>query len=218
MIQRSLAQVALFRGIPAPKIAGVARRARVCRVARGDAFVHRGERLPGLCVLDSGELKLAIVLPERGERVLGLVAGRATFGEALALRRHTSSYDIVALADASIIALPVAEVEMLAAVTPSFARRLIALLAERTLDVQNVLEASVLQRAPQRLAAYLCSLAAEPGGRIRLPVSKTLVAALLGIKKETLSRLLRDLVERRLIAVARRDVTILDRARLRGMK
>jgi CRP-like cAMP-binding protein len=44
------------------------------------------------------------------------------------------------------------------------------------------------------------------------------VAALVGVKKETLSRLLRDLSERRLIAVSRRDITILDREQLRGVK
>jgi CRP-like cAMP-binding protein len=49
-------------------------------------------------------------------------------------------------------------------------------------------------------------------------VSKTVVAALVGVKKETLSRLLRDLSERRLIEVSRRDITILDREQLAGIK
>ena len=176
--------------------------------------MRRGERLPGFCVLAVGELKLAIALPERGERVLGLVAGGATFAEAAALRRQPSAYDVVALADAAIVALPVAAVEALAAAAPRFAANLIDLLAERTLGLQAELEASVLQRAPQRLAAYLCSLARGNGDKIRLPVSKTLLAAILGIKKETLSRLLRDLAERRLIEVSRREVRLLDRERL----
>jgi len=44
------------------------------------------------------------------------------------------------------------------------------------------------------------------------------VAAMLGVKKETLSRLLRDLSERRVIAVSRREITILDRAQLEGVR
>jgi CRP-like cAMP-binding protein len=70
----------------------------------------------------------------------------------------------------------------------------------------------------QRLAAYLDSIAEPtPAPQVwtaRLPVSKTVVAARLGMKKETLSRLLQRLVRRGLIAVAQRDITILDRAGL----
>jgi Mn-dependent DtxR family transcriptional regulator len=51
-------------------------------------------------------------------------------------------------------------------------------------------------------------------GSVRLPVSKTLVAARLGVKKETLSRLLHQLAADGVIAVERRDVRILDAARL----
>jgi CRP-like cAMP-binding protein len=52
---------------------------------------------------------------------------------------------------------------------------------------------------------------------VRLPVSKTLVAARLGITKETLSRLLRSLAERRLIEVSQREIAILDREALSEM-
>ena len=70
--------------------------------------------------------------------------------------------------------------------------------------------------ASERLAAYLESLA-EPGPaplRAQLPAAKTVIAARLGITKETLSRLLRAFIEQGLIRVAKRDITILDPGRL----
>jgi CRP/FNR family transcriptional regulator len=201
-----------------PDVVRVAGHARVQRVQDGEAVVRRGGRLPGLCVLISGALKFALPVPERGERVLGLVSGCGTFGEAAALLRRPSSLDVVALADSALLVLPLSAVESLAAATPRFARNLLELLAGRTLELQAELEAGVLQRAPQRLAAYLASLApagaAQEPATFELPVSKTLLAAILGIKKETLSRLLRDLVERGVIAVSRRRVTVIDRGRL----
>jgi CRP-like cAMP-binding protein len=88
-------------------------------------------------------------------------------------------------------------------------------LADRTLDLLAEVEAAT-QRGAQRLATYIVSLADGngDGGTVRLPVSKTLVAARLGVKKETLSRLLRELSGRGLIAVERREVRILDRTGL----
>jgi CRP/FNR family transcriptional regulator len=215
----TLERLPLFRGVAPQKLAALARAARVYELARGEALVHRGEPLPGFCALAAGALKLAVSVPPRGERVLGLVGDAASFGEALALRRKPCSFDVVALADARVIALPVSAIESLVAAVPRFAHNLLELLAERTLELQAELEAGLLQRAPQRLASYLCSLArpAEEGAwRASLPVSKTVVAAMLGIKKETLSRLLRDLVERRLIAVSRREIIILDPQALCG--
>lgn len=197
----------------------MARHARAYELARGEAFVRRGELLPGLCTLVSGALKRVVSLPQRGERVLGLIGGACTFAEALALRRRPSSFDVVALVEARVVALQLPAIEALEVAVPCFARNLVQLLADRALELQAELESGLLQRAPQRLASYLCSLArpAEDGAwRVSLPVSKTVVAAMLGIKKETLSRLLRDLVERRLIAVSRREILILDRQALCG--
>jgi CRP-like cAMP-binding protein len=49
---------------------------------------------------------------------------------------------------------------------------------------------------------------------VHLPVSKTVVAARLGLKKETLSRLLQKFSSAGLIAVSHRDIAILNVGRL----
>jgi len=86
------------------------------------------------------------------------------------------------------------------------------------LELLSELEASLQQGGLQRLACYLHSLArpnGQPGPWIaRLPVTKTTVAARLGVKKETLSRMLRELAVRGLIAVSGPEVAILDRVGL----
>lgn len=98
---------------------------------------------------------------------------------------------------------------------PKFAHAVASTIAERHLALLAEFEASVQQRGLQRLASYLESLADADGAYgvrvVRLPASKTVVASRLGVTKETLSRLLRELADRRTIAVARTEVTILDR-------
>jgi CRP-like cAMP-binding protein len=66
-----------------------------------------------------------------------------------------------------------------------------------------------VQRGTERLARYLPSLAAG-AGRAEVPVSKTRVAAQLGMKMETLSRRLRQLAAEGVIDVGRREISILD--------
>lgn len=199
----------------------MARHGRLVPLGPGEALVRRGGRLPGLCAVASGSLKLSVLAAPRAERVLGLVGAAQSFGEAAALSGAAAPFDAVALSSTQVLALPVAAVDALLKVDPRFARNLIERLAGEVLRLLAGIEAGMVQRAPQRLASYLCSLSGSDDGlgwRVRLPVSKTMVAGIVGVKKETLSRLLRDLSERRLIAVSRRDITILDREQLAGLR
>jgi len=49
---------------------------------------------------------------------------------------------------------------------------------------------------------------------VRLPATKTVIAARLGVTKETFSRLLRELGAMGLIQVRKREITLLDASRL----
>ena len=213
--------LALFSGVNQRRIGMVTRGARLVPLRSGDALVRRGGPLPGLCALVAGSLKLSVSARPRDERVLALVAAGESFGEAAALRAAPAPFDAFAVTDAKVLAIPVAAIQLLLQRDTAFARNLLDRLAAEILRLLAGIEAGMLQRAPQRLASYLCTLAGSDGAgarRVSLPVSKTVVAAMLGVKKETLSRLLRDLSERRVIAVSRREITILDRAQLEGVR
>jgi CRP-like cAMP-binding protein len=152
------------------------------------------------------------------ERVLRLVAARQTFGEASALLGRPSPYAAVAVAEAKVVVMPSAPLQALLERESAFAKAVVATLAERKLELCAEIGSATLQRGAQRLASYLDGLANGSNAdltEVQLPFSKTLLAARLGMKKETLSRLLRRLSSDGVIAVARRRVLILDRARLR---
>jgi CRP-like cAMP-binding protein len=98
----------------------------------------------------------------------------------------------------------------------AFARALVELLAARVMLALGDLDASTVP-AMKRVAAYLGSLARrDSSGRwhAMLPVSKTVLAARLGMKKETLSRTLRTLVDEGLIDFSGRNFTLKDPKRL----
>ena len=220
LVDGVISNLPLFWGVPAAKLAAIARRCWVLPAARGATFVERGARLPGILALAYGSVKLVLRKRDGAERVLRVMTARQTFGEPLALLGRASPYYAMALQDSKLVVIPTEAVVDLLDSDLHFARRLVNALAERNLQLHAEIEAATLLNGTQRLASYLHELAGNGGTplpTVRLPFSKTLVASRLGLKKETLSRLLRDLVERRVIEVARRDIAILEPAQLSAL-
>lgn len=213
-IEGVVGNLRLFSDAAPFQVAALARQSWVLPARRGDLLARRAEQLPGLFIVAYGLAKLAMRGRENDERVLRLIGAGQTFGEANALLGGPLRYDALALADTKAVVIPSQSLVMLMDAAPRFASAFARLLAQRKLEMLSEIEAATLQRGAQRLASYLASLDAERAGRVELPVSKTLVAAQLGMKKETLSRLLRQLAAGRVIEVSRREISILDRAGL----
>jgi CRP-like cAMP-binding protein len=214
-----LERLALFEGVHPEAIWELATQASVLRMSRGQRVVRHGERVASLYAVAFGGVKIR--LPQNGgEMVLGLLGPGDTFGKSAVLLGRPSQVDVVALDDTMLVAVRAACVVALIERNLRFSRNLARALAERNHALVGELETSRL-RSAQRLAAYLDSIAqpaAQPGTwSVRLAVSKTLLAARLGIKKETLSRLLREFACGGLIDVAGREITIRDRTALQRL-
>lgn len=205
----------MFRGHGRARLAEIAARVRVERLARNAPLVREGEPLPGLVTPLRGMLKVALAA---GGRVVALLGPGESFGEASIAAGGTPRLTLVALVDSTVAVLPREQLLVLMRGDAQLGLRCARALAGQLLSLAAALEASAAHHGADRLAAYLDSLAgASPGDApcsVRLPASKTVIASLLGMKKETLSRLLRELAARRLIRVSGREIGILDRSRL----
>jgi CRP/FNR family transcriptional regulator, dissimilatory nitrate respiration regulator len=203
----------VFWGVTPGNLAPLTRQCWVLNAPRGTAIMHRGARLPGIFALAYGSVKISLRADDGEERVLQLVTPGQTFGEAEALLGRASLTDGVTLGESKLVVIPNTALMSLMDRDARFARSLVMVLAERTLELQGEI-ASGMRRSAQRLASYLGSLDGNGSNTVHLPVSKTLVAARLGVKKETLSRLLRQFAAEGMIEVSRREIRILDRAAL----
>jgi CRP/FNR family transcriptional regulator, dissimilatory nitrate respiration regulator len=221
LIETVLADLRLFRGASAVARAGVAAQCRTLALARGGALARRGERLPGLLALAYGSVKLRIPVNGSRERVIRIVAAGESFGESAALLDRPAPFEPVALANSKVVVIPPAAVFALIECDPLVARGAVLVLAERHLRLVEELHTRAPRRGVQRLASYLEALAEPVAGngelKARLPGTKTLAAAQLGMSKETLSRLLRSLAARGVLRVSRREIAIVDRAALAAL-
>jgi CRP/FNR family transcriptional regulator, dissimilatory nitrate respiration regulator len=213
LLEGVLSNVRLFRGSAQHQIAELAARAKALHFRRGATVCERGRCLPGLYAVAYGQVKLAF-RGEGEERVTRIAGPVETFGLAAAILGRPAPYETVAIDDALLVMVPSAALLQMVDHDPRFARAVITDLAERTMVLLAEVETAALHGGVQRLAGYLDALAGHDANRsctVRLPTTKTVIASRLGIKKETLSRLLRDLVHRGLIAVEQREIAILDR-------
>lgn len=213
--RKVLADFRLFRGVPDAHVARVMRGARVRQLAPREVYLKYGGRIAAMPFLLAGTVELSM---KRGsvKRIFRIVSAGDSFCEAMVVARARSPFDVVALESSEVLAVPVERIEELADRDKTFARALRELLAERAIAALGDLDTGTLL-SRERLASYLASLAEKTGDgtwHAALPVTKTVLAARLGMKKETLSRVFRSLVDEGTITVAGRDVCIRDRARL----
>ena len=217
LVEGVIANLPLFRQCSKPHLAELARHARTQHVTRGTLIVHRGDKLQGLLAVAYGMVKLSLRGEAGEEKVIRLVGPGEVFGEPAAFLETPMPLDAIALGDTLLVILPAGPVNALVDREPHFARSMIASLSARMNAMVADMEATSLHGAIERVASYLESLAdagAPAPVTVRLPATKTVIAARLGVTKETFSRLLRELAQRGLVKIAKREITLLDRAEL----
>ena len=214
LIAGVLENLPLLHALGLAERTALAQHAFAASVRRGELVAAIGSRLAGVYAVAYGSVKLALRNGGVEARMLRLVGAHQTFGESAALLGLPAPYEASALVDSKLVIIPAPLLLALVERDPRFARALLLKLAERKLEVYREMQSATLLSGAQRLAAALHGLAGADAV-VQLPFSKTLLAAQLGLKKETLSRLLRQFAARELIRVKRREIVLLDKARLR---
>lgn len=189
--------------------------AKLSDYRRGATIAKRDEPMPGVIAVIEGSAKLSLRRNGGEEKVARILEPGECFGFAALLLERPCPVDVVALSNCVVAAIPPMPLTRLMQQHANFAVAMARTLATRVLELIGELEACVQHSSLQRLACFLESRA-EPGSEkgkwlVRLPATKSTIAARLGVKKETMSRMLRELSSRGVIAVAGPEIVILDR-------
>jgi CRP-like cAMP-binding protein len=218
-----LRRVPLFSALSVEEIAPIAREARALTVKRGTVICQKGDLPQGFWCVLSGQVKLAFLSPSGFEKVVDLVQPFMTFGEALMFVDQPCPVYAQALLDSALMFVPQGPVLDALNRSPAFGRSMLAGISRRLHQIIRDLESQCLQPAAQRIIGYLLREAEAQrdtvvprAARIRLPVSKVIVAAHLNVTPETLSRTLNFLSQQQLISVKGRFIHIRDLDALRS--
>jgi len=214
-----LAALPLFRQLAAAHIERIAPRVRERRLSRSETVFHKGDRPLGLFVVLRGHVKLALVSANGNEKVVELVGANQCFGEVAMLTESAYPYCAQAVRDVALLFVPREVILELLEQAPAFARVMLTDLARRTQALLQDVETYTQHTSAKRVIGYLhqlCQSAQDQGDSIAvtLPTTKQIIASRLNLTPETLSRILHDLSEAKLIAVQGRQIRIASRARL----
>ena len=177
---------------------------RLAVMRAGDLLFREGDRARHVPFVLSGEVKLVKMGPQGKEYVLHLTRGGAFPDPGALFYEAPLPATAVALGPGRLLWLERATMDRLLDENPRLARWLLQVLAARQRLFVNKVAGSLLHRSRM-----------EAGRRqLELPGTRELMARLLGLSRESLSRELNKLAREGAIRLERRRVELLDMAAL----
>ena len=197
----------ILAALPPELSRGLFARGRIVSLAADQTLFLAGDEGDGCYRVEEGLLKASVAAPNGGERILAIFGPGAVVGELAMIDRAPRSASVAALRDSKLCFVSRAEFEAFAHKTPDVYRHIIAVLAQRLRDTNEALAATSFLSVKGRVAHALLGLAEAFGkdvgnGRIliRQKVSQGDLAAMAGIARENVSRVLKDWTERSLLS------------------
>jgi CRP/FNR family transcriptional regulator len=214
-----LGRIPLFSGLSAQQLESMASIAVDRPVDKGQIIFVEGTRAEGLYIVLDGRVKIFKTAPDGREAVMHVFGAGEPFGEVAVFQNDVFPANAMAVEQSRVLFLPRRGIVDRIAQDPSLAMNMLAALSRKLRMFTRQVEALTLKEIPQRLAAYLLHLSVKKGHKdvIRLDVSQSLLAGVLGTARETLSRALAKLVETGAITMEGRTITITDREYLTAL-
>lgn len=201
----ALARHPLLQGLNPMALQAMAQGASLQRLRSGATAFHEGDEA-GCCLLvETGAVEVLRYSDEGDERVFHCFMPGQLVAEAAMFMPH-GRYPMTARAVGTTQAWRLPRTSLRAACEqfPPLAMRLLESFSLRLYKRINEVEWLTASNAQQRLAAYLLGLGRQQGSEVALPVSQRQLAAHLGVRAETLNRVLADWQGRGWIAGERR--------------
>jgi CRP/FNR family transcriptional regulator, cyclic AMP receptor protein len=197
----------LLAALPTELSQSLFARARPLSLVADQTLFVAGDEGDGCYRVEEGLLKASIAAPAGGERILAIFGPGSVVGELSMIDGAPRSASVTALRDSKLSFVSRAAFDAFGRSRPDLYHYLATLLARRLRDTDDALVATNFLSVKGRVARALLSLAEAFGrdigqGRIliRQKVSQSDLAAMAGIARENVSRVLNDWADRSLVS------------------
>lgn len=198
-----LSNQAIFRHISPFELDALQKEVVRVELDKNMMLFRKGEMAEGAYILVYGLVKLSIPSSQGNDKVLELIRPGQSFGEAMLFLDEPYPFFAEALENSLLLRVPRNALFRLLEQSPLIARQMMAGLSYRLLGFIRNVERYSLQNATQRVIDYLLQTSRmQSSNDIKLELKKNLVASLLNLSPETLSRVLHQLTDEQLIKVS----------------
>jgi len=208
----------LFARLTTEQLERVSSLAELQKLEEGAHLFEQGDEARRFFLVVSGQIKLFRLSPDGNEKVIEIFTAGQTFAEALMFREH-STYPVCAsaLTDSEVISLQSKDFVSMLRESIDSCFLLMADMSKRLHGLIKEIDDLSLQSGTRRVASYLINLAGTGDDSFELDIPKGVMASRLSLKPETFSRIIRNLHDRKILTVSRRNITIHNREELQAI-
>jgi len=207
MAKPALPTGGMLTALPPELLRGLFGKARTSSLAADQMLFLAGDPGDGCYRVDEGLLKVSVGAPDGGERILAILGPGSIVGELSMIDGAPRSASVCALRESKLSFVSRATFEAFSQANPELCRQVMTLLARRLRDTNGALAATSFLSLKGRVARALLSLAEAfghdvGGGRIlvRQKLTQSDLAAMAGIARENVSRILKDWTDHSLVS------------------
>ena len=211
----------LLSDLPEQLSSGLLANAKPVKLSANEVLFLAGDPGEGCFRLNEGLLKVSMVSPTGAERILAILGPGSIVGDMAMIDGRPRSASVSALRDCKLSFVSRSAFEAVAGKNPEIYKHLLSLLAARLRDTDQVVAAGTFLPVKGRVARALLDLAKAFGnevgsGRvvIRQKLSQSDVAAMAGIARENVSRILNEWMRLKLVTRLSGYYCIENKARL----
>jgi CRP-like cAMP-binding protein len=201
-----LRKVPLFSGLGEADLAAFAELTRERSYPKGSVIVFEDDPGDALYLVAAGQVKVVLIAEDGREVILSVLGEGTFFGEMAVIDEEPRSAHVIAMEDSSLLVLRREDFHARLRTSPEVAISLLKEISRRLRRADEKIGSLVLLDVNGRVAHLLL--------RITRKLTHHTIAQMIGSSRETVSRTMRNLVERGVIQVSRKDITLVDRRSL----
>lgn len=196
---------ALFAELDERELAAIAAVARSRHYAKDDVVFHEDESGDVFCLIKEGHVKVTMISPEGKEIILSMLGPGDFFGEMALLDDEPRSATVIATEALEVYTIWRTDFLQLLSENFAITRKVLAELSSRLRTASNRIESLATMDVYGRLARFFIDLARDSGKvldngyvAVTRPTHQA-IANMIGTSRETVSRLIHDLMKQNLL-------------------